>query len=98
MATSVGLHRESDRVPTLICARPSAPSDRVISNQKIGTSYLYVDDHYRTDRSLAQEFGSADMATLRDRLKDRLQPSVHALRPLELFVRTTTPSSPDWHG
>jgi hypothetical protein len=56
--------------------------------REVDTRYLYVDGNYRTDRSLAIEYGTASIPVLRSRLGERLQISRYALKPLSVLTRS----------
>jgi len=53
-----------------------------------GTSYCYVDQDYRTDRQLAQEYGTADPEALSCTLGRRFRRSCHNLKPLLVLARS----------
>jgi len=55
---------------------------------ELGTMYYYVDQNYRTDRGLAQEYGTAGSDILASRLGNRFLRSCHVLKPLFVFVRS----------
>jgi hypothetical protein len=55
---------------------------------EVGTRYCYVDQDYRTDRWLAQEYGTADPEALTRTLGRRFQRSCHNLKPLLILVRS----------
>lgn len=55
---------------------------------EFGTRYLYVDSNYRTDRSLAKEYGTASISALSSRLGQRFQISRYALKPLTVLTRS----------
>lgn len=54
------------------------------------TRYAYVDLDYRTDRYLAQNFGTANVEELRVRLGRRVSTSLFPLRPLRIYARGTS--------
>jgi len=54
------------------------------------TRYVYVDLDYKTDRHLAEKFGTANVEELRDRLGDRISTSLFPLQPLRVYARRTS--------
>jgi hypothetical protein len=54
------------------------------------TRYVYVDLDYKTDRYLAEKFGTANVEELRVRLGHRVSTSLFPLRPLQVYARRTS--------
>lgn len=54
------------------------------------TRYVYVDLDYKTDRYLAEKFGTANVEELRVRLGDRVSASLFPLQPLRVYARRTS--------
>jgi hypothetical protein len=54
------------------------------------TRYVYVDLDYKTDRYLAEKFGTANVEELRVRLGHRVSTSLFPLQPLRVYARRTS--------